>query len=99
MSPRREAGEVAPARIDELEPVDGFGEIGDRTDAQLHPTGLPEFSELDKSFCMLPERSNHASRGDPSMALQFRRIVTGHDETGRAVVKIDEVARNFVSSR
>ena len=33
------------------------------------------------------------------MALQFRRVVTGHDETGRAVVKIDEIARNLVSSR
>jgi quercetin dioxygenase-like cupin family protein len=33
------------------------------------------------------------------MALQFRRIVTGHDETGRAVVKIDEIAQNLVSSR
>ncbi len=33
------------------------------------------------------------------MALQFRRVVTGHDETGRAVVKIDEVTQNLVSSR
>ena len=33
------------------------------------------------------------------MALQFRRVVTGHDATGRAVVKIDEIAKNLVSSR
>jgi quercetin dioxygenase-like cupin family protein len=33
------------------------------------------------------------------MALQFRRVVTGHDETGRAVVKIDEISQNLVSSR
>ena len=33
------------------------------------------------------------------MALQFRRIVTGHDESGRAIVKIDEISRNLVSSR
>ena len=33
------------------------------------------------------------------MALQIRRVVTGHDASGRAVVKIDEVAKNFVSSR
>ncbi|MBV8132056.1 MAG: cupin domain-containing protein [Alphaproteobacteria bacterium] len=33
------------------------------------------------------------------MALQFRRVVTGHDASGRAIVKIDEVARNLVSSR
>ena len=33
------------------------------------------------------------------MAQQFRRVVTGHDATGRAVVKIDEVATNQVSVR
>ena len=33
------------------------------------------------------------------MALQFRRVVTGHDVTGRAVVKIDEIAKNLVSAR
>ena len=33
------------------------------------------------------------------MALQFRRVVTGHDASGRAVVEIDEVAKNLVSSR
>ena len=33
------------------------------------------------------------------MAVQFRRVVTGHDQTGRAVVKIDEISRNLVSSR
>lgn len=33
------------------------------------------------------------------MALQFRRIVTGHDATGRAIVKMDEITKNQVSSR
>jgi hypothetical protein len=33
------------------------------------------------------------------MALQIRRVVTGHDGNGRAVVKIDEIATNLVSSR
>jgi quercetin dioxygenase-like cupin family protein len=33
------------------------------------------------------------------MAQQFRRVVTGHDASGRAVVKIDEMATNLVSSR
>jgi quercetin dioxygenase-like cupin family protein len=28
------------------------------------------------------------------MALQVRRVITGHDATGRAVVKIDEVSKN-----
>jgi quercetin dioxygenase-like cupin family protein len=33
------------------------------------------------------------------MALQLRRVVTGHDANGRAVVKIDEVCKNLVSGR
>jgi quercetin dioxygenase-like cupin family protein len=33
------------------------------------------------------------------MAVKVRRVVTGHDASGRAVVKIDEVAKNAVSSR
>jgi quercetin dioxygenase-like cupin family protein len=33
------------------------------------------------------------------MTLQFRRVVTGHDASGRAVVQIDEVPKNLVSSR
>jgi len=33
------------------------------------------------------------------MALQIPRVVTGHDASGRAVVKIDEVAKNLLSSR
>jgi len=33
------------------------------------------------------------------MALQLRRVVTGHDTNGRAVVKIDEISTNLVSAR
>ena len=33
------------------------------------------------------------------MALQVRRVVTGHDANGKAVVKIDEVSKNLVSGR
>ncbi|HUL91022.1 MAG TPA: cupin domain-containing protein [Burkholderiales bacterium] len=33
------------------------------------------------------------------MTVKVRRVVTGHDASGRAVVKIDEVSRNVVSSR
>jgi quercetin dioxygenase-like cupin family protein len=33
------------------------------------------------------------------MPLQIRRIVTGHDRDGRAVVEIDEIARNVTSRR
>jgi quercetin dioxygenase-like cupin family protein len=33
------------------------------------------------------------------MALQVRRVVTGHDASGRAVVKIDEIPKNLTSGR
>jgi hypothetical protein len=33
------------------------------------------------------------------MALQLRRVVTGHDANGRAVVKIDEVSKTLSSNR
>ena len=33
------------------------------------------------------------------MALKLRRVVTGHDASGRAVVKIDEISKNVVSNR
>jgi quercetin dioxygenase-like cupin family protein len=33
------------------------------------------------------------------MALKIRRVVTGHDQNGRAMVKIDEECKNVVSAR
>ena len=33
------------------------------------------------------------------MTLTVRRVVTGHDQNGRAVVSIDEIARNVVQGR
>ena len=33
------------------------------------------------------------------MAVQVRRVVTGHDAKGRAVVKIEEVSKNIISTR
>jgi quercetin dioxygenase-like cupin family protein len=33
------------------------------------------------------------------MAVQVRRVITGHDANGRAVVKFDEVSKNITSSR
>jgi quercetin dioxygenase-like cupin family protein len=33
------------------------------------------------------------------MTLQVRRVVTGHDANGKAIVVIDEVARNVISRR
>jgi len=33
------------------------------------------------------------------MSLKLRRVITGHDASGRAVVKIDEIAKNISSRR
>jgi mannose-6-phosphate isomerase-like protein (cupin superfamily) len=33
------------------------------------------------------------------MTLQIRRVVTGHDESGRAVIAIDEICKNVTSRR
>ena len=33
------------------------------------------------------------------MALQVRRVITGHNANGRAIVKIDEVSKNVFSGR
>ena len=36
---------------------------------------------------------------EEGMALQVRRVVTGHDKDGRAIVQIDEVSQNLRSAR
>src|SRR3954447_19871099 len=33
------------------------------------------------------------------MALQIRRVVTGHDQNGRAIVSVDEICKNVISRR
>jgi quercetin dioxygenase-like cupin family protein len=33
------------------------------------------------------------------MALRVRRVITGHDASGKAIIKIDEMASNVASSR
>ena len=33
------------------------------------------------------------------MALQVRRVVTGHDKTGKAIITLDEISQNVRSSR
>ena len=33
------------------------------------------------------------------MALHIRRVVTGHDDQGRAIVRVDEICRNVISRR
>jgi quercetin dioxygenase-like cupin family protein len=36
--------------------------------------------------------------GNP-MALEVRRVVTGHDEAGKAIVEIDEIVNNIIARR
>ena len=48
---------------------------------------------------MLRPCSNCGAGLEKPMGLQVRRVVTGHDATGRAVVKIDEISKNLSSNR
>src|SRR5947207_14714455 len=43
--------------------------------------------------CSIPHQ------GDQAMALRVRRVITGHDSKGKAIVKIDEVAKHLVTGR
>src|ERR1700756_3934011 len=59
----------------------------------------PNFSKDTRLFvCCAPKYLDQSNRR-AAMALQFRRVVTGHDATGRATVNIDEMAKNLASSR
>src|SRR5262249_50059556 len=40
----------------------------------------------------------HETR-EQAMTVKIRRVVTGHDNSGRAVVSVDEVTKNVVSAR
>jgi hypothetical protein len=39
------------------------------------------------------------SEGESPMSLTIRRVVTGHDENGRAIVSIDESVKNVAQTR
>src|SRR5438270_3967598 len=58
------------------------------------PTGLPLSPLLreDRPQAVISRRRR-------AMALQVRRVVTGHDAEGRAIVQIDEVSQNLRSAR
>jgi len=43
--------------------------------------------------------ARHESREKNPMSLSIRRVVTGHDQNGRAIVSIDETVKNVVQSR
>src|SRR5262245_64636293 len=42
---------------------------------------------------------HHHRTGRPTMSLTVRRVVTGHDNNGRAIVTIDEIAKNAAQTR
>src|SRR6266705_4364185 len=48
-----------------------------------------------KAGDMIPIRG----RGGNTMALQVRRVITGHDGNGQAIVKIDEVSKHAFTGR
>src|SRR5215470_8098452 len=58
---------------------------------------LPGLFDSPMHGCQGP-RASLASRG-ATMALQIRRVVTGHDQNGRAIVSIDEICTNVMSRR
>src|SRR6516164_2748461 len=63
MRARREPRQVAAARIDKLVTVGGLGEIGDRTNAELHDPDLPDLRERRQAFCMLHSGYARISQG------------------------------------
>jgi mannose-6-phosphate isomerase-like protein (cupin superfamily) len=56
-------------------------------------TALQSAARFGKWIC--PQRI----QGAPSMSLTIRRVVTGHDQQGRAIVAVDETAKNVVETR
>src|SRR5262245_65408500 len=44
-------------------------------------------------------RGAQSHQGGEGMALKIRRVVTGHDDNGRAVITIDEICKNVMSRR
>src|ERR1700747_1359570 len=76
MGAGRESGQVAATRIDEFIPVDGFGEISDRADAQLHGPGLPELFERHQTFCMFRPRDAWINQtGEPPWLYSFAALL------------------------
>jgi quercetin dioxygenase-like cupin family protein len=60
---------------------------------------FPNFSKDAKLFVCCAQDVSASAKKVSTMTLQFRRVVTGHDASGRAIVKIDETAKNVISSR
>src|SRR6266699_5690335 len=65
--------------------------------------GMPMFMDFfsgaeTKSDDTRPRIIGSTQRGGV-MTIKVRRVVTGHDGSGRAVVKIDEVSKNVISNR
>src|SRR5262245_10005464 len=49
--------------------------------------------------CPANDPRHHQHTGRPRMSLTLRRVVTGHDKDGRAIVTIDEIAKNVAQTR
>src|SRR5712692_2563897 len=65
--------------------------------------GMPMFMDFSLAAETKPDDTRPRIIGSTQqgevMTIKVRRVVTGHDGKGRAVVKIDEVSKNIVSNR
>jgi mannose-6-phosphate isomerase-like protein (cupin superfamily) len=59
---------------------------------------IPDIADADRAEPRSARSYPHQPR-KLAMPLTFRRVVTGHDDAGRAIVQIDEIAKNLVSAR
>src|SRR5215468_9062583 len=48
---------------------------------------------------IIPSPSQNNAKGASLMSLTVRRVITGHDNNGHAIVEIDEVAKNVHQGR
>ena len=66
---------------------------GDVVNAHSHRLCAPLLDAIE-----VPGKSRSSITERP-MSLKIRRVVTGHDDDGKAVVLIDEICRNVISRR
>jgi quercetin dioxygenase-like cupin family protein len=60
------------------------------------PIGLPLSPLLREDR---PQSSRSKNTEEEAMALRVRRVVTGHDAAGKAIVQVDEISKNLRSAR
>ena len=86
--------------------INEMGSEGDeRIRARLQPPelraagGAEEHLRSDELLADEPEHQADRLRRGDDMALKVRRVITGHDAAGKAIVKIDEIATHAFTGR